>query len=163
LAVPEEGKHAVTKLVTLARRGAWLAGLVVIALSVLPGKMRPHILGNDYYEHFIAYFTVGSLLAIGYLRPVQLLSSGVLLALCAGLLEFVQLWIPGRTASVDGFATSTIGTWTGLLVVVVVRRAYLMKSSVKNSQAIDLESGNSGLRSSNLPETGDAERDSLQI
>jgi VanZ family protein len=130
LAVPEEGKHAVTKLVTLARRGAWLAVLAVIVLSVLPGKMRPHILGNDYYEHFIAYFTVGSLLAIGYLRPVQLLSSGVLLALCAGLLEFVQLWIPGRTASVDGFATSTIGTWTGLLVIVVVRRAYESKFSV---------------------------------
>jgi hypothetical protein len=127
---PEEGKHAVTKLVMLARRGAWLAVLAVIVLSVLPGKMRPHILGNDYFEHFIAYFTVGSLLAIGYMRPVQLLSSGVLLALCSGLLEFVQLCIPGRTASVGGFATSTIGVWTGLLVIVVVRRAYEGKFAV---------------------------------
>ena len=124
MAVPEKGKHAMTKLVTLAHRGAWLAVLAVIVLSVLPGKMRPHILGNDYYEHFIAYFTVGSLSAIGYLRPVQLLSSAVLLALCAGLLEFVQLWIPGRTASAGGFATSTIGAWIGLLLIVAVRRAH---------------------------------------
>ena len=115
-----------TKLVMLTRMGAGLAVLTVIALSVVPGNMRPHVLGNDYYEHFAAYFIIGSLLAFGYLRLLQLLSSGVLLAICAASLEFVQLWIPGRTASVDGFATSTIGTWTGLLVIVVVRRAFMI-------------------------------------
>lgn len=125
--MPEEGKDGVTKLVMLTRMGAWLAVITVIVLSVMPGKMRPHILGNDYYEHFAAYFIIGGLLAIGYLRPMQLLSSGVLLAICAGSLEFVQLWIPGRTASAGGFATSTIGAWIGLLAVVVVRRAYERK------------------------------------
>ena len=49
----------------------------IIVLSVMPGNMRPHVLGNDYYEHFAAYFITGGLLAIGYLRPMQLLSSGV--------------------------------------------------------------------------------------
>jgi VanZ family protein len=117
----------VTKLVMLARMGAWLAVLAIIVLSVVPGKMRPHILGNDYCEHFAAYFITGSLLAIGYLRPMQLLSSGVLLAICAGSLEFVQLWVPGRTASVADFAISTIGAWIGLLVIVVVRRAHERK------------------------------------
>jgi VanZ family protein len=111
----------------LTRMGAGLAVLTIIVLSVVPGKMRPHVLGNDYYEHFAAYFITGSLLAIGYLRPMQLLSSGVVLALCAGLLEFVQLWIPGRTASAGGFATSTMGAWIGLLVIVVVRRAHERK------------------------------------
>ena len=118
--LPEERKDAVTNLVKLTRTGAGLAVLTIIVLSVVPGRMRPHVLGNDYYEHFAAYFTAGSLLAIGYLRPMQ---SGVLLAICAGSLEFVQLWIPGRTASAGDFATSTIGAWIGLLVIVVVRRA----------------------------------------
>src|SRR6266404_5527866 len=104
--------------------GAGLTVLTIIVLSVMPGKMRLHILGNDYFEHFVAYFVAGSLLAIGYLRPMQLLSSGILLAICAGSLEFVQLWIPGRTASAGDFATSTIGAWVGLLVIVVVRRAH---------------------------------------
>ena len=36
-------------------------------------------------------------------------------------------------------------------------------SSVKNSQAVDLESGNGALRQSNLPEIGSSEGDSLQI
>ena len=31
-------------------------------------------------------------MAIGYLRPMQVLSRGVLLAICAGLLEVIQLW-----------------------------------------------------------------------
>ena len=113
-----------TMLVILTRTGAGLAMLTVIVLSVVPGSMRPHVLGNDYYEHFAAYVITGSLLAIGYLRPIHLLSSGVLLALCAALLEFVQLWIPGRTASAGGFATSANGAWIGLLVIVVVRRAH---------------------------------------
>jgi VanZ family protein len=114
----------VTKLVMLTRMGAGLAVLTVAVLSVVPGTMRPHILGNDYFEHFATYFMIGSLWAIGSLRPVQLLSIGVLLAICAGSLEFIQLWIPGRTASAGGFATSTIGAWIGLLIIVVVRRAH---------------------------------------
>jgi len=118
----------VTKGVMLSRMGAGLTVLTIIVLSVMPGKMRPHILGNDYYEHFVAYFVAGSLLAMGYLRrPIQLLSSGILLAICAGSLELVQLWIPGRTSNVGGFASATVGAWIGLLVTVVVRRAHERK------------------------------------
>jgi VanZ family protein len=101
-----------------------LAMLTIIVLSVVPGNMRPHVLGNDHFEHFAAYFITGSLWATRYLRPMQLLSSGVLLAMCAGSLEFVQLWIPGRTASAGDFAIGTIGAWIGLLVTIVVRRAH---------------------------------------
>ena len=116
-----------TKLVRFTRMGAGLTVLTIIVLSVMPGKMRLHILGNDYFEHFVAYFVAGSLLAIGYLRPMQLLSSGILLAICAGSLEFVQLWIPGRTPNVGGFATAMVGAWVGLLVIVVLRRAHERK------------------------------------
>lgn len=116
-----------TKLVRFARMGAGLSALTIIVLSVVPGTMRPHLLGYDYCEHVIAYFVTGSLFAIGYPRVIQLLSSGVLLALCAGLLEFVQLWIPGRTANVGGFVTGAVGAWTALVIVVLVRRAHERK------------------------------------
>ena len=112
-----------TKLVRLARMGAGLTALTILVLSVVPGTLRPHLLGNDYCEHFIAYFVTGCLFAIGYPRPIQLLSSGVLLAVCAGLLEFVQLRIPGRTANVGGFVTAAVGAWIALVIVVLVRRA----------------------------------------
>jgi hypothetical protein len=45
-----------TKLAMLTRMGAGLAALAIIVLSVVPGNMRPHLLGNDHYEHFAAYF-----------------------------------------------------------------------------------------------------------
>jgi VanZ family protein len=117
----------VKKLVRPARIAAWLAVLTIIVLSVVPGTVRPHVLGNDSAEHFVAYFLAGSLfavgyqLAIGYQRSQRLLSSGILLATCAGLLEFVQLWIPGRSASISDFEVSTIAAWIGLLAVILIR------------------------------------------
>jgi VanZ family protein len=124
--LPEEGSD-MTKLVRLTRKGATLTALIIVVLSVMPGKMRPHLLGNDYCEHFIAYFVAGSLLAVGYPRPLQRLSSGVLLAIGAGSLELIQLWIPGRTSSVGGFVSAAGGAWIGVLIIVLVKWAHERK------------------------------------
>jgi VanZ family protein len=109
------------KPVMLVRMAAWLAVLTIIVLSVVPGKMRPHVLGNDVAEHFLAYFITASLFASGYQGSSHLLSSGILLATSAGLLELVQLWVPGRTADVGEFAASMLAAWLGLVVVAAVR------------------------------------------
>jgi VanZ family protein len=119
-----------TKLVRFARRGAALTALITIVLSVMPGKLRPHVLGNDYLEHVIAYFVTGGLLAVGYPRPLQWLSSGVLLAICAGALELIQLRIPGRTSSFGGFVTAAAGAWIGILMIVLVKWAHERKFAV---------------------------------
>ena len=111
------------KVMMRARVGAWLAVLSIIVLSVVPGDLRPQVLANDHQEHFLAYFISGSLLAVGYPRWIQVLGSGVLLVLCTASLEFVQLWIPGRDASIGDLKASAIGAWIGLLAVVVVSRA----------------------------------------
>ncbi len=110
------------KVVMVTRIGAWPALAAIIVLSVVPGTMRPHVLGNDRAEHFFAYLIAGSLFASGYLRPLQLLSIGLLLTLCAGALELVQLSIPGRLASPHDFTASTIGIWIGFLIVFAIRR-----------------------------------------
>jgi hypothetical protein len=121
---PAGEKIAMARIVILARIGVWPAVLGIIVLSVLPGNMRPDVLGNKAAEHFIAYFIANSLFAIRYLRPWQWLSSGVLFVLCAGGLEFIQLWIPGRNASASDFAASALGAWIALLVIVAARRAH---------------------------------------
>jgi VanZ family protein len=115
------GKGAMTRFARFARMGTGLTALTIVVLSIMP--MRPHLLGNDYYEHLIAYFVTGSLFAIGYPRPVQLLSGVVLFVVSAGSLELAQWWIPHRTASVGGFVTATIGAWIGIVITVLVRRA----------------------------------------
>jgi hypothetical protein len=111
-----------TKIVKLTRMGAWLAVVTIVVLSVVPGYMRPNLLGNDYAEHFTAYLIAGGLFAVGY--QLSLLTSGALLAASAGLLELAQLRIPGRFASVGDIAASATGAWIGLVVIVVTRRAY---------------------------------------
>jgi hypothetical protein len=50
----------VSKVRMLTRLGAWSAVLTIIVLSVVPGYMRPDVLGNDLCEHFVAYFITGS-------------------------------------------------------------------------------------------------------
>ena len=122
-AAGSQGKFAAAKLIRLIRAHAWLAALAIVVLSVVPGTMRPHVMGNDYCEHFAAYFITGSLLAIGYPRPTQLMASGIALALCAGGLELVQVWIPGRTASVADFAIGTLGACLGLVAIFVIKHA----------------------------------------
>jgi VanZ family protein len=112
----------VGKTTTSIRVVAWLAVLAIIVLSVVPGDMRPHVLTTDHYEHFAAYFITGSLLGIGYSRPKQVLSIAVMLLLCSGTLEIVQLWIPGRTASVGDFIASAIGGWAALILTTCVVR-----------------------------------------
>jgi VanZ family protein len=105
------------RLPPLIRIAAWLALLAVVVLSVVPGSMRPHVLESDHFEHFIAYFMTACLLAIGYPRPLGLLASGIMLTLCAGGLELVQLWVPGRTASIGDFNAGMLGTCGGILAV----------------------------------------------
>lgn len=107
----------------LARTIAWLAVAAIVVLSVVPGSARPHVLGNDRIEHFVAYLAAGSLFAIGYVRPLQLLSIGVMLTICAGALELAQLLIPGRLASPRDFIVSATGAWVGFLAGAAIGRA----------------------------------------
>jgi VanZ family protein len=106
---------------TLVRASAWLAVLIVVILSVVPGGLRPHVMRNSGYEHLTAYFITAGLLAIGYSRPTQLLANAAVLTVCAGVLEVAQFSIPGRTASIGDFAIGTIGAWIAVLIGFLVR------------------------------------------
>lgn len=114
-------RHALlAQVITLIRVEAWLAVLLVIVLSVVPGNMRPHVLPNGNHEHLTAYFITGILLGVGYSRAGQLLLSAVMLSVCAGALEIAQIWIPERTASLENFFSSTFGAWTALSLIALI-------------------------------------------
>jgi hypothetical protein len=95
----------------------WLSVLAIIVLSVLPGQARPEILGEKHLEHLAAYFGAAMLLSAGYPRRSQLMLIGVLLSLCSGILEIVQLGIIGRSSSVADFAVSSLGAWIGVAII----------------------------------------------
>ena len=108
----DEGKRAILK--SAIRVVGWLAVLAIVVLSVVPGTLRPDVLGEKHMEHLVAYLGTSILLAAGYPRRFQLILIGVLLASGSGVLEIVQLWIPGRSSSPVDFAASSLGAWVGV-------------------------------------------------
>jgi VanZ family protein len=92
----------------------WLAVLLVVIMSLVPGNLRPHVLPNNYEEHCLAYVVVSYLLAMANPTIGRRVALGVMLAIGAGLLEIAQLFIVGRTASVADFAAGVLGACIGL-------------------------------------------------
>jgi VanZ family protein len=115
-------------LIIAMRLAGWFAVLVIIILSVVPGESRPDVLGEKHVEHLAAYMGTAMLLAAGYPGRSQSLKICLLLPLCSGILEIVQLGIRGRSSSIADFAVSSLGAWIGVAVVCslrgAVRRAY---------------------------------------
>lgn len=99
------------------RVAGWLAVLAIVVLSVVPGQLRPDVLGEKHIEHLAAYLGAALILAAGYPRRLHLLLIGVLLSVCSGALEIVQLWIHGRTSSAADFAASSLGAWIGVAAI----------------------------------------------
>ncbi|MGP0089776.1 MAG: hypothetical protein ACLPKB_07430 [Xanthobacteraceae bacterium] len=116
---------------TIVRAIGWIAALVIIVLSVVPGDLRPYVLEDKHLEHFLAYFVAGGLFAIGYLQVRLVIFLGILLTLCSGTMEIAQLVIVGRTASIFDFIASASGTWIGLVAGRCLRSLYFYAISPK--------------------------------
>jgi VanZ like family len=98
----------------MLRLASWLALAAVMILSTVPGSLRPQTGAPGYVEHFAAYLITGFLFVSAYPRHVAL--AVVLLAALAGIVEFVQSWIPGRTPGVADFIASALGAGAGSLL-----------------------------------------------
>jgi VanZ family protein len=115
-------------LIGAIRVAGWFAVLVIIILSVVPGQLRPDVMGEKHIEHLTAYMGTAMLLAAGYPERSQSIKIGILLSLCSAILEIVQLGISGRSSSVADFAGSSLGAWIGVVVIYGLRVA--VKSNV---------------------------------
>ncbi|MEW6642049.1 MAG: hypothetical protein AB1586_16205 [Pseudomonadota bacterium] len=109
-------------IAVMLRTGGWLAVLAVVVVSLLPGSLRPHVLPNNYEEHFAAYLITGCILGAGYPGPRLRLLFAAALAVGAGALELSQVFIAGRTASIADFAAGVAGGWLGLHLPYLVDR-----------------------------------------
>lgn len=98
--------------------GGWLAILTIAVLSLVPGEIRPHTLSISQLEHVIAYAITGALLAAGYPILSQRIIIVVGLTCYAGILEIIQLWVPGRTSKVIDLVAGSSGALAGVLLVI---------------------------------------------
>jgi VanZ family protein len=95
---------------------AWMAILAIVMLSVVPGDMRPQVMSDKHFEHLAAYVITGILFALAYSQVRSIIFFGVLLTICAAMLEIAQLAIIGRTSSLSDFVAGSVGAWIGLAV-----------------------------------------------
>jgi VanZ family protein len=108
-------------LMTAIRLAGWFAVLLIIVLSVVPGQLRPDVLGEKHVEHLTAYMGTAMLLASGYPGRSQSITIGILLSLSSGILEIVQLGISGRSSSTTDFVASSLGAWSGAAAIYSLR------------------------------------------
>jgi VanZ family protein len=99
---------------------AWLSVLAIVALSLVPGYLRPSTLSSARVEHFLAYAGAAFLFGIAYSSLRERASVWGGLAAVSVVLEVLQGLVPGRSPHILDALASTTGLTIGLLSGAVV-------------------------------------------
>ncbi|WP_024507217.1 VanZ family protein [Bradyrhizobium sp. ARR65] len=90
---------------------AWLLAAAVTFATLGPPSYRPHSsLGQD-GEHTLAFVLVG--LAFAFAYPQQRLLAAMISLPAIGVLELLQLVVPGRHARLEDFAVDALAAIAG--------------------------------------------------
>jgi VanZ family protein len=104
---------------------AWLLTAAVTFATLGPPRYRPHSDLSQDGEHALAFVLVGLAFGFAYTRH-RLLTAGIAVVLI-GLLEMLQLWMPGRHARWEDFVVDALAACVGIVVAAgldwVVRRS----------------------------------------
>jgi VanZ family protein len=93
---------------------AWLLTAAVTIATLGPPRLRPHSdLGQD-GEHALAFLLVGLAFGLAYTRH-RLLTATIAVVLI-GVLELLQLWMPGRHARWEDFVVDALAACAGIAV-----------------------------------------------
>ena len=99
--------------------GAWSVLLAIVVLTVVPPNLRPTTDAPHNVEHAAAFVIVGILFGLGYAGRAWILWA---VAFC-GIIEFMQLYVPGRHARWIDFAVDVVAAVVGILVGAFANRA----------------------------------------
>jgi VanZ family protein len=105
-----------TSTLHIARAAVLFGVLAIIALSLVPGINRPHTGLPGKAEHFIAYCATASTFALGFCSRTSRVMIALGLMLLAGLMEILQLWVPGRHPAIGDAVVSGTGALFGIAV-----------------------------------------------
>src|SRR3954453_18617805 len=97
---------------------AWLLTAAVTFATLGPPSYRPHsALGQD-AEHALAFVLVGLAFGLAYPRR-RLFTAGVAVVLI-GVLELLQLWMPGRHARLEDFIVDALAACAGIAIAAML-------------------------------------------
>jgi len=93
---------------------AWLLAAAVTFATLGPPRFRPHSDFGQNGEHALAFILVG--LAFGLAYPRHRLLTAVIAVVMIGILEILQLWMPGRHARLADFVVDALAACAGLAI-----------------------------------------------
>jgi hypothetical protein len=102
-------------MIIVLRILAWLLAAAVTFATLGPAQFRPHSsLGQD-GEHGLAFMLIG--LAFGLAYPRHRPLTGAISVVMIGVIELLQLWMPGRHARLEDFVVDALTACAGMAVV----------------------------------------------
>jgi VanZ family protein len=104
---------------SVLRVTAWLIPSAAIVMSVVPPELRPMTGMSHVLEHFIWFFVCGIIFATEW--PKAKLSVYVAGVTFCGVVELVQLWVPGRHARLSDFLVDACATAAGISLTRIIR------------------------------------------
>jgi VanZ family protein len=102
-------------MTTILRIFAWLLAAAVTYATLGPPSHRPHSELGQNGEHALAFALVGLAFGLAYSQR-RLLTSAISVVMI-GVLEILQLWVPGRHARVEDFAVDAVAACAGLALI----------------------------------------------
>ena len=111
---------------------AWLLTAAVTFATLGPAWLRPHSDLGQEGEHALAFVLVGLAFGVAYPRR-RLLTAGIAVVLI-GVLELLQIWMPGRHARLEDFIVDALAACVGLAIAAafdwIVRRTRQTSTSL---------------------------------
>src|SRR5215468_10169343 len=95
------------------RLTAWLLAAAVTFATLGPPRYRPEAAAITHDgEHLLAFVLVGLAFALAY--PRARVRAAGLAVILTGLLELLQLFVPGRHARLEDFVVDALAALTGI-------------------------------------------------
>jgi VanZ family protein len=101
-------------MTTILRVLAWLLAAAVTFATLGPPGARPHSDLGQNGEHALAFVLIG--LAFGFAYSRNRLLTSITSVVMIGVLEVLQLWVPGRHARLEDFVVDALAACAGLTV-----------------------------------------------
>ena len=108
----------------ILRLFAWLLAAAVTFATLGPASQRPHAPVTHDGEHALAFILIGLAFSLAYPRH-RLLAAGISVVLI-GLLELLQLFVPGRHARLEDFIVDALTALVGFAIVAII--SWLIRS-----------------------------------
>ena len=111
-----------------ARVAGWVLAFLILVLSIVPARIRPETGLPSHVEHFGIFVLAGMMFAYGYGRRLLLVAAA--LVTFAGLIEFLQLFAPGRHARVSDLVVDAASACIGVVLASMLGARALEESAL---------------------------------